>query len=169
VIDALNQDLPYDKFILYQLAADRVPDAERRHLAALGFLSLGREFPNSYPETVDDRIDAVTRGFLGLTVSCARCHDHKYDPVPTKDYYALYSVFSNVREPAMRPVVAEISPKDAIYAKRLEEIEKVHRDYRARRNREMVEFFRFGRSVEPRHRGTRSRPSVEPAHAAAMA
>ena len=74
-------------------------DVDPRHLAALGFLSLGREFPKSYPETVDDRIDAVSRGFLGLTVACARCHDHKYDPIPTKDYYSLYSILSNIREP----------------------------------------------------------------------
>ena len=87
------------QFVLYQLAADRLPNADPRHLAALGFLSLGREFPNSYPETVDDRIDAVTRGLLGLTVACARCHDHKYDPIPTKDYYSLYSIFSNIRQP----------------------------------------------------------------------
>ena len=99
VIRALNDDLPYDQFVLYQLAADRIPTVEPRHLAALGFLSLGREFPNSYPETVDDRIDAVTRGLLGMTVACARCHDHKFDPIPTKDYYSLYSILSNIREP----------------------------------------------------------------------
>ena len=72
-----------------------------------GFLSLGREFPKSYPETVDDRIDAVTRGMLGLTVSCARCHDHKYDPIPTKDYYSLYSIFSNIREPEELPLLGQ--------------------------------------------------------------
>ena len=83
VIQALNEDLPYNKFLLYQLAADRVPNVEARHLAALGFLSLGREFPKSFPETVDDRIDAVARGMLGLTVACARCHDHILATNPT--------------------------------------------------------------------------------------
>ena len=97
VIRAFNEDLPYDRFVLYQLAADRVPAVEPRHLAALGFLSLGREFPKSYAETVDDRIDAVARGMLGLTVACARCHDHKFDPIPTTDYYSLYSILSNIR------------------------------------------------------------------------
>ena len=108
VIGALNEDLPYDRFVLYQLAADRLPDAEPRHLAALGFLSLGREFPNSFPETVDDRIDTVSRGLLGLTVSCARCHNHKYDPIPQADYYSLYSIFSNIRQPEELPLLRKV-------------------------------------------------------------
>ncbi len=105
VIRAFNEDLPYDRFVLYQLAADRVTGVDKRHLAALGYLSLGREFPKSYPETVDDRIDAVARGFLGLTVACARCHDHKYDPISAKDYYSLYSVLSNIRTPSEFPLL----------------------------------------------------------------
>ena len=145
VIRALNEDLPYDQFVLYQLAADRLPKAEPRHLAALGFLSLGREFPNSYPETVDDRIDAVTRGLLGLTVACARCHDHKYDPIPTKDYYSLYSIFSNIREP--KNCRCSESPSGSrrsrrVYQERLDRIQKVYQEYRARRHAEMVAFFK---------------------------
>jgi len=145
VIRALNEDLPYDQFVLYQLAADRVPKVEPRNLAALGFLSLGRDFPNSYPETVDDRIDAVSRGLLGLTVACARCHDHKYDPIPTKDYYSLYSIFSNIREPEKLPLLEKpvgLSQKQAIYQERLDRIQKVYQDYRARRHAEMVNFFK---------------------------
>ena len=107
VIRAMNEDLPYDQFLMQQIAADRIRGNDKRHLAALGYLSLGREFPKSFPETVDDRIDTVTRGMLGLTVACARCHDHKYDPIPTKDYYSLYSVFSNIREPLDFPLVAD--------------------------------------------------------------
>jgi hypothetical protein len=144
VINALNEDLPYDRFVLYQLAADRVANAESRHLAALGFLSLGREFPKSYPETVDDRIDAVTRGLLGLTVACARCHDHKYDPIPTKDYYSLYSILSNIRQPKELPLLGQsgLAPKQALYQERLDRIQKVYQDYRVRRNAEMVAFFK---------------------------
>lgn len=145
VIRAFNDDLPYDQFLLYQLAADRLPDADRRHLAALGFLSLGREFPNSYPETVDDRIDAVTRGMLGLTVSCARCHDHKYDPIPTKDYYSLYSVFSAIRPPKDLPELqdhAAPTARQKVYEGRLSTIEKEFAAYRSRRNAEMVTFFK---------------------------
>jgi uncharacterized protein DUF1553/uncharacterized protein DUF1549/cytochrome c len=145
VIRALNDDLPYDQFVLYQLAADRIPDAEPRHLAALGFLSLGRDFPNSYPETVDDRIDAVSRGLLGLTVACARCHDHKYDPIPTKDYYSLYSILSNIREPEKLPFLEmpmRLSQKQEVYQERLDRIRKVYREYRLRRHGEMVAFFK---------------------------
>ena len=145
VISALNQDLPYDRFVQYQIAADRIRNVEPRHLAALGFLSLGREFPKSYPETVDDRIDAVTRGFLGFTVACARCHDHKYDPIPTKDYYSLYSILSNIRQPKELPIIeatGNISPAQQVYAERLKRIEQDDNAYRVRRHAEMVAFFK---------------------------
>src|SRR4030095_2247543 len=76
VIRAFNEDLPYDQFILQQLAADRLPPGEdRRTLAARGFLTPARRFLNTVHDIIDDRIDVTTRGFLGLTVSCARCHD----------------------------------------------------------------------------------------------
>ena len=146
VIHALNEDLPYDKFRAVSARGRSCAGRRRRGiLAALGFLSLGREFPNSYPETVDDRIDAVTRGMLGLTVSCARCHDHKYDPIPTKDYYSLYSIFSNIRQPKELPLLANgaaVSAKQRMYQERLDRIDKVHQDYRARRHAEMVAFFK---------------------------
>ncbi len=144
VIGALNEDLPYDKFLQYQLAADRLSGLPARHLAALGFLSLGREFPKSVPETVDDRIDAVTRGMLGFTVACARCHDHKFDPIPTKDYYALYSVFSNIRHPRELPPLAAptaLSAKDQAYQRRLDRSRADFQAYRQRRHAEMTAFF----------------------------
>ncbi len=95
VVNALNEDLPYDEFIRLQLAADVLADeSSRDDLAALGFLTLGQRFLGVKPDIIDDRIDTVTRGLMGLTVSCARCHDHKFDPVPTADYYSLYGVFS---------------------------------------------------------------------------
>ncbi|MBY0508078.1 MAG: PSD1 and planctomycete cytochrome C domain-containing protein [Bryobacteraceae bacterium] len=145
VIEALNEDLPYDKFLQYQLAADRVPGLSPRHLAALGYLSLGREFPKSIPETVDDRIDAVTRGMLGFTVACARCHDHKFDPIPTKDYYSLYSIFSNIQPPAELPLLASppaANAKDREYEKLLARSKSDFTAYRQRRHAEMVAFFR---------------------------
>jgi mono/diheme cytochrome c family protein len=102
VIAAFNADMPYDRFVTYQLAADRLSDADtdegRKHLAALGFLTLGRRFINNIHDIIDDRIDVTMRGFQGLTVSCARCHDHKFDPVPTRDYYSLYSIFASSKE-----------------------------------------------------------------------
>jgi hypothetical protein len=145
VIRAFNEDLPYDRFLLYQLAADRVPSLDPRHLAALGFLSLGREFPKSFPETVDDRIDAVSRGMLGMTVACARCHDHKFDPIPTADYYSLYSIFSNIRQPKDLPLLGKPdpdTPKQALYQKRLNHVRDVYQEYRVRRNAEQVAFFK---------------------------
>jgi hypothetical protein len=108
VIRAFNEDLPYDQFVAQQLAADLLPTKEdKRTLAALGFLTVGRRFKGRPPEAIDDDIDVVTRGLLGLTVSCARCHDHKYDPIPTKDYYSLYGVFASVEEPQELPVIED--------------------------------------------------------------
>ncbi len=136
VIDAFNRDLPYDRFILEQLAADQlirkgdrtpkitgpVPFSDqplgddKRPLRALGFLTLGGRFMNNVHDILDDRIDVVTRGLTGLTVTCARCHDHKYDPVAQKDYYGLYGVFASCAEPTVPPLY-EPPPKTEVYAK----------------------------------------------------
>ena len=107
VVRALNEDLPFDRFVLEQLAADQLElGADKRPLAALGYLTLGRRFDNNIHDMIDDRIDVVTRGLLGLTVSCARCHDHKYDPIPTADYYSLYGVFASSVEPDELPLIS---------------------------------------------------------------
>ena len=88
VIDSFNRDMPYDRFVKAQLAADLFPEGEREPLLpALGFHALGKRD--------DDRVDVTGRVFLGLTLGCAQCHDHKYDPVPTKDFYSLQGVFSS--------------------------------------------------------------------------
>jgi hypothetical protein len=108
VIRSFNEDLPYDQFVLQQLAADRLPlGLDRRPLTALGFLTLGCRFMNNQQDILDDRIDVVTRGLLGLTVSCARCHDHKFDPIPSRDYYSLYGVFASSVEPTVPPLFEE--------------------------------------------------------------
>jgi hypothetical protein len=108
VIDALNDDIPYDQFVVEQLAADLVESPRNdRTLAALGFLTVGRRFSNNKHDILDDRIDVITRGFLGLTVACARCHDHKYDPIPTADYYSLYGVLASCDEPEELPYVGD--------------------------------------------------------------
>ncbi len=145
VIRALNEDLPYDQFVTQQLAADRIPQNDPRNLAALGYLSLGREFPKTFPETVDDRIDVVARGMQGLTVACARCHDHKYDPIPTKDYYSFYSIFSNIREPEDLPLLkasSTNSPVDKLYGDRLTRIRNGDSEYRRQRSAILNDFFR---------------------------
>ena len=79
VIGAMNEDLPYDRFLMAQLAADQLNEPPAA--PAMGFLTLGRRFINNKHDIIDDRIDVVTRGLMGLTVTCARCHDHKYDPI----------------------------------------------------------------------------------------
>ncbi len=97
VIGAFNDDLPYDQFLKLQIAADQM-DAGRESLAAMGYLTLGRRFLGVVHDIIDDRIDVLMRGTQGLTVGCARCHDHKFDPIPTKDYYSLYGVFAGCYE-----------------------------------------------------------------------
>jgi cytochrome c553 len=100
LIKAFNADVPYDRFIKLQLAADVVePDDQGNHVA-LGFIGLGpkyyrRNAPEVMADEWEDRVDVVSRGLLGLTVACARCHDHKFDPIATEDYYALAGVFAS--------------------------------------------------------------------------
>lgn len=93
VVDAFNNDMPYDQFIQLQIAADQIAPNHPQSLAAMGLLTLGRRFLGVTHDIIDDRIDVISRGVMGLTVGCARCHDHKYDPIPTSDYYSLYGVF----------------------------------------------------------------------------
>lgn len=107
VIAAFNRDLPYDRFILEQLAADQLKlDANDPALAALGFLTVGRQYRNRH-DRLDDQIDVISRGLLGLTVACARCHDHKSDPIPTTDYYALHASLAASGAPLELPLVGE--------------------------------------------------------------
>ncbi|WP_145259211.1 PSD1 and planctomycete cytochrome C domain-containing protein [Calycomorphotria hydatis] len=106
VINAFNSDLPYDQFIKEQLAADfYTDDAADPKLSALGFLTVGPRFRNNRFEDAADKIDVMTRGLMGLTVTCARCHDHKYDPIPTADYYSLYGVLASCEIPETFPVI----------------------------------------------------------------
>ena len=112
VIRAFNEDLGFDRFIHEQLAADGVASRDEPwRLAAMGFLTLGRGFDNNLHDQIDDRIDTVTRGLLGLTVACARCHDHKYDAIPTADYYSLYGVFASSEAPLELPLVERPDPR----------------------------------------------------------
>jgi hypothetical protein len=109
VIRSLNEDKPFDRFVLEQLAADQLlpaDGADKSPLAAMGFLTLGRRFLNNTHDIIDDRIDVVSRGLLGLTVACSRCHDHKFDPIPARDYYSLHGVFNSSVEPKDLPLIA---------------------------------------------------------------
>jgi Protein of unknown function (DUF1553)/Protein of unknown function (DUF1549)/Planctomycete cytochrome C len=135
VIQAFNEDLPYDRFLIEQLAADKLSlGDDKRPLAALGFLTLGRRFLNNISDIIDDRIDVVCRGTMGLTVACARCHDHKFDPIPSADYYSLYGVFANSHEPAEKPLLGTRPP------------DKLYQAYLAEKQRRQDELDRFRES-----------------------
>ncbi|MEZ5386444.1 MAG: PSD1 and planctomycete cytochrome C domain-containing protein [Prosthecobacter sp.] len=99
VIAAFNADKPYDRFIKEQLAADLMGLKDRSpEQAALGFIAV-TPFLTNPNDFADDMIDTTMRGFMGLTVACARCHDHKFEPVPTADYYSLHGVFTSIDKP----------------------------------------------------------------------
>ena len=119
VVNALNSDMAYDRFLLLQIAADQVEDRRDDDLAAMGFLTLGRRFLGVRRDIIDDRIDVVCRGTMSLTVGCARCHDHKYDPIPTADYYSLYGVFDSSLEQLVE--LPKPDSADAIFEKALAE------------------------------------------------
>ena len=135
VVRSLNDDLPYDRFVQMQLAADLLPGAAPADRAALGFLGLS---PNYWKELKldhnvikgvvaeewEERIHTLSSTFLGLTVACARCHDHKFDPISTQDYYALAGVFASIRQTdlSLLPIDRERGLRQA--RDRLREIEK---------------------------------------------
>ena len=139
VVKAMNDDVPYDQFIHRQLATDLMPSTKSDDVAALGFLGLS---PNYWKELLlpseiikvivadewEERVDVVSRTFLGLTVACARCHDHKFDPITTKDYYALAGVFASCRI-AERPLVGETAYEPAKKAR--EEVAKLDKQIAA--------------------------------------
>lgn len=134
VVEAVNRDLPYDDFVRKQLAADLLPDFEPRESAALGFLGLSPTYwkelkldhnviKQVVAEEWEERIDAIGGTFLGLTVACARCHDHKFDPVTTQDYYALAGVLASIRledRPIIAPDLAAAAKKGHERVKELE-------------------------------------------------
>lgn len=112
VIGAFNEDKPYDQFIREQIAADLLGlKDDDPALAALGFLTVGPRFLRRAEEQINDRIDVVTRGLMGMTVVCARCHDHKYDPIPTADFYALHGIFNSSEIPETLPEITLTSLK----------------------------------------------------------
>jgi mono/diheme cytochrome c family protein len=128
VIRAFNEDLPFDRFVREQLAADLIQPAEPARLAAMGYLTLGRMFDSNIHDVIDDRIDTVSRGLLGLTVSCARCHDHKYDPIPTADYYSLYGVFRSSEAPLVPPLLDPKTPGPLVFEAKYSAKEREIRD-----------------------------------------
>jgi len=146
VIKAHNDDLPYDQFVKAQIAADLFDEPARvRSLPALGFLGLGPWYYDNGAVEITraderhDRVDAVSRGFLGLTVACARCHDHKYDPILAKDYYALAGVFANATyyeyPLAPKSVVDDFKAAE----KKIEQKQKLLTDFLQTESRQLAE------------------------------
>ena len=106
IVESMNADVPYDRFVKLQLAADLMPDARREDMRALGYVGAapiyhhdlrlsGDVIGGFLTDDWDERIDAVSRGLMGVSIGCARCHDHKFDPFTQKDYYALMGVFAS--------------------------------------------------------------------------
>jgi mono/diheme cytochrome c family protein len=133
VIKAFNDDLPYDRFVRAQLAGDLIgePATRVRTLPALGFLGLGPWYYDNGAVEITraderhDRVDVVSRGFLGLTVGCARCHDHKYDPIPTRDYYSLAGVFLDTSYHEYPLVPKSVVDEYTLQDKQIEKKEKL--------------------------------------------
>lgn len=103
VVKAFNEDKPFNQFVLDQLAGDLLPNMSNETLAATGFIMLGPKAladlnkPKLLADVVDEQIDTMCRALMGMTMGCARCHDHKFDPLPTADYYALAGIFNSTR------------------------------------------------------------------------
>ena len=117
VIRSFNADVPYERFVTEQIAADQLGLKENDPaLAGLGFLTVGMQYRNRH-DVIDDQIDVVSRGLMGLTVACARCHDHKFDAISTRDYYSLYATLAASGVPDSLPVIESGKTNDA------------HRDY----------------------------------------
>ena len=114
LIESFNQDRSFRTMIVEQIAADQVVQNDLSSLRAMGFVTLGDYFVNNKYDMIDDRIDVITRGLMGLTVTCARCHDHKFDPIPTSDYYGLYGVLDSSHDPIVPPLFGD-PPQDPSY------------------------------------------------------
>jgi hypothetical protein len=141
VINAFNTDKPFDQFLVEQIAADQLPlGDDKAPLAAMGFLTLGRRFLGNQNDIIDDRIDVVSRGLMGLTVACARCHDHKFDPIPTRDYYALHGIFASSEEPAEKPLLGKLDETAPAYREYLRKKAAAEAKVTARADEEIERF-----------------------------
>ena len=136
VVEAFNRDLPYDRFIKLQISGDLIGDT--RESFATGFFALGPTYqsdggdPDSVAqakgETLDDRIDTLTRGLMAITVSCARCHDHKFDPIPQQDYYSLAGVFNNTASSELPLASQEVVEVYQNHQQKIEDLKKKKTD-----------------------------------------
>ncbi len=121
VIKAFNDDKPYDRFLIEQIAADQLDTAkDTSTLVGMGFLGIGRRRDGRIDDDVlDDTLDVIGRGLMGLTIGCARCHDHKLEPITTKDYYGLHAVLRSSKEPDIQPALPQAdTPQVREYAEK---------------------------------------------------
>ncbi len=134
VIKAFNDDMPYNVFVKAQFAGDQIKGREKELSAGTGFFALS-------PEQQDDRVDAATRGFLGLTVACAQCHDHKFDPIPTRDYYSLLGVFLSTKKDEFPLAPEEVVKAYEDHEKRLKAKNEELAELRTVQARELAKVF----------------------------
>ena len=132
VIQAFNDDLPYDLFVKSQLAGDLLQDQSKGYVGGLGFYAISPQFQ-------DDRVDATTRTFLGLTGGCAQCHDHKFDPIPTEDYYALLGVFNSSEIDEYPLSAEEVVEQYRKEEERLNAEKKALDEFRANQRSQLIE------------------------------
>ena len=160
VIDAFNRDMPFDEFVRLQLAGDILREKSSREelnegLIATGYLAIARRFGHDIDKdihlTYEDVIDNVGKNFLGMTAGCARCHDHKYDPMTTSDYYALYGIFESSRFsfPGCEP---KGQPRDMVPLMSAADIEKLTAPWRERVARAEAEKKQRSESIVPTER-----------------
>jgi hypothetical protein len=139
VIRSFNADVPYERFVTEQIAADQLGLKDNDPaLAGLGFLTVGMQYRNRH-DVIDDQIDVVSRGLMGLTVACARCHDHKFDAISTRDYYSLYAALAASGVPDSLPVIDSGKTNDARrdYQRELGRLQTRHDDMAAEHNEVM--------------------------------
>ena len=154
VIDAFNADTPYDEFLREQIAGDLLPHGSRaekdRQVVATGYLAIARRYgslPDEFHLTIEDSIDNVGKTILGLSISCARCHDHKFDPILNRDYYALYGIFNSSRF-AYPGTELPPEPKDFVPLVGDEELERVVKPFERELHRLRGEVNRLDRVKE---------------------
>ncbi len=174
VIDAFNRDMPYDLFVKAQIAADLLPGDRGKLLGGLGLLGLGPWYygishpPQARADERHERVDMISRGFLGLTAACARCHDHKYDPISMEDYYGLAGVFANVHYKSYPLVPAGEVERVEAQEKKVKDLEKTIDDFLKRQSDELAQIMarQTSRYLQASWKVLRARDSNEEAKSA---